>query len=285
MRGHPDPSALSGAVPGATRPHDAGDSPRESRPVPDGDLAAVLNATRALLWITNAAEAAAVAVDLVGDLGGTTVLAGTSNADALPVDVSFGVGEPLLPAAPTASAPRLLLERHLPTFVSDAHRILELVDRTFRVAQDAALDFLTGLPNRQMLSRALGRIQPEDTVIMIDLDHFKAVNDRLGHGEGDRVLRALGRSLTAMVRATERVGRYGGEEFVVILATEGADPFLNRLRAEWNRTCPHPVTFSAGVAPARPAPGRALEAADRAMYRAKQSGRDQWQWAVEADYR
>jgi diguanylate cyclase (GGDEF)-like protein len=136
-----------------------------------------------------------------------------------------------------------------------------------------------------MLGRALGRIQPENTVIMIDLDHFKAVNDNLGHAEGDRVLSVLGHTLTAAVRATDRVGRYGGEEFVVILAAEGADPFLNRLQAEWTRARPHQVTFSAGVAPARPAPGRALEAADRAMYRAKQSGRDQWQWAVEEDYR
>jgi diguanylate cyclase (GGDEF)-like protein len=201
---------------------------------------------------------AAVARDLVEILGGRIIPALTSTGDALPVDVSFGVGEPALPAAPRAEVARMLLERHLPAFVRDAHRALELVSHPARLAEDAAVDSLTGLANRRMLGRALGRLQPEDTVIMIDLDHFKAVNDSLGHHEGDRV---LGLTLTSTLRATDRAGRYGGEEFVVILSEDGAERFLTRLRTEWVKTRPHPITFSAGVASARPDPRKAFDAA------------------------
>lgn len=251
----------------------------------DSALYEVLDATRALLWIGTQADAAEVARDLVGSLGGRTVSARESDEDALPVDLSFGEGDPLLPAAPAASVARMLLERHLPTFIRDAHRALELADQPARLAQDAAVDALTGLANRRTLGRALGRLGPESTVIMIDLDHFKAVNDTFGHEQGDRVLRSLGRTLASTVRATDRVGRYGGEEFVVILAGDDAESFLQRLRSDWTQSRPHPVTFSAGIAPAAPNPQRALGAADHAMYRAKAGGRDQWQWAMQEEYR
>ena len=264
-----------------------GDSANEHPPVPlgaDVALSVVLNATRALLWIETAADASAVARDLVEDLGAVTVAALASTDDALPVDLSFGVGEPVLPAAPRSSVARMLLERHLPIFVRDAQRALELADQTSRLTVDASIDSLTGLANRRMLSRALGRLRPGDTVIMIDLDHFKAINDTVGHQEGDRVLRILGQTLAAYVRATDRVGRYGGEEFVVIASESRPEPFLARFRLEWEKARPYPITFSAGIAPARPDPRRALDAADRAMYRAKASGRDQWQWATKEDY-
>ena len=87
---------------------------------------------------------------------------------------------------------------------------------------------------------------------MIDLDHFKAINDSLGHREGDKVLRLFGHTLAATVRAADQVGRYGGEEFVVILPENGAERFLARLRIEWMRARPYPVTFSAGLACRRP---------------------------------
>jgi len=247
-------------------------------------LQANLHATRALLWIETPADVAAVVLELVHALGGEVVAARTAGGDALPVDVSFGEGEPSLPTALAGGVAHLLLARYLPGTVRDAHRALELAERSSRLAEDAAIDSLTGLANRRMLGRVLGRLSLDNTVIMIDLDHFKAVNDTLGHAEGDRVLRALGKTLAACARATDRVGRYGGEEFVVVLSSTEPDDFLNRLRATWAKARPHPVTFSAGVASAAPDPDRALEAADRAMYRAKRDGRDQWQWAALDDY-
>ena len=244
-----------------------------------------MGATRALLWISTPGDAAAIARDLVSVLGGTTVKASESTGDAIPVDISFGDGEPVLPAAPRESVERREMERHLPGFVNDANRALELVDQTARLAEDAAIDPLTGLANRRLLGRILGRLEPGDIVIMIDLDHFKAVNDTLGHNGGDQVLRSLGQTLGASLRAVDRAGRYGGEEFVVVLKGGGdAEAFLERLRAEWTLRRSHPITFSAGVAPTSPNPSRALEAADRAMYRAKEAERDQWQTAAEEDY-
>jgi diguanylate cyclase (GGDEF)-like protein len=260
-------------------------APPPTEPSADSALAAVLDATRALLWIESPAAVAVIARNLVGTLGGRVVRAADSTAEALPVDVSFGVGEPVLPAAPPTGVARMLLERHLPPFVRDAQRALELLDRPSRLAQDASIDALTGLANRRTLGRALGRLRPEDTVVMIDLDHFKAINDSYGHREGDKVLRLFGHTLAATVRAAEQVGRYGGEEFVVILPESGAERFLARLRIEWMRARPYPVTFSAGVASAGPEPGKALHAADRALYRAKQSGRNRWERSVEEDYR
>jgi diguanylate cyclase (GGDEF)-like protein len=250
----------------------------------DAALSVVLEATRALLWIESPTAVAAIARDLVEMLGGRVIPVADSTEDALPVDVSFGLGEPVLPAASQAGVTRMLLERHLPAFVRDAQRALELLDRPSRLAHDASVDALTGLANRRTLGRALGRLRPEDTVVMIDLDHFKAINDSHGHGEGDRVLRLFGRTLAGNMRAAEQVGRYGGEEFVVILAGNGAERFLARLRIEWMRTRPYPVTFSAGVASAGPDPRKALHAADRALYRAKQSGRNRWARSVEEDY-
>ena len=246
----------------------------------------VLHATRRLLWIESPADALSVVSSLIADLGGSTAPARIARRDALPVDVSFGEGEPLVPVAAPFSVARMLLERHLPMFMLDAQRALELAGKTARLTEDASIDALTGLANRRMLDRSLCRLGPDDLVVMIDLDHFKAVNDRLGHAEGDRVLHTLGRTLMANLRARDLAGRYGGEEFVVILTDPGGpEVFLTRLRREWEAVRPHPITFSAGIASARPDPRRALEAADRALYRAKASGRDQWQYATEEDYR
>jgi diguanylate cyclase (GGDEF)-like protein len=259
--------------------------PPLAEPSVDAALSAVLYATRALLWIESPTAVAEIARDLVEVLGGRVVPAADSTEDALPVDVSFSVGQPALPAAPQAGLARMLLERYLPAFVRDAQRALELLDRPSRLAQDASIDALTGLSNRRTLGLALGRLRPEDTVVMIDLDHFKAINDSHGHREGDQVLRLFGRTMAASLRAADQVGRYGGEEFVVILPGGGAERFLARLRIEWMRTRPYPVTFSAGVAAARPDPRTALQAADRALDRAKQSGRNRWERSTEEDYR
>jgi diguanylate cyclase (GGDEF)-like protein len=279
------------ASPGATAAEKYGGSTPAPPPVAptepsaDAALSAVLVATRGLLWVESPAAVAAIARDLVKMLGGRVIPAADSTEEALPVDVSFGVGEPVLPAAAQAGAARMLLERHLPAFVRDAQRALELLDRPSRLARDASVDALTGLANRRTMDGALGRLRPEETVVMIDLDQFKAINESLGRREGDKILRLFGRTLAAALREADQVGRYDGEEFVVILPRDGAERFLARLRIEWMRKRPYPVTFSAGVAAAGPDPKNALHAADRALYRAKQAGRNRWERASEEDYR
>lgn len=263
---------------------DEGAAPLRGRASRRTTIEAVLDSTRALLWIRTPEDAAAVAADLVALLGGTVLPAQDDTGDAVPIDISFGVGQPMLPHAPRSSPAREALERRLPAFVSDAHRALALVDQSTRLVEAASIDALTGLANRRLLGRRLGRLRPEDTVLMIDLDHFKVVNDTLGHQAGDATLRALGQTLGATLRASDLAGRYGGEEFVVILAEGEPDAFLTRLRDEWVKARPHPITFSAGVAPCGPNPQRALKAADRAMYRAKAAGRDRWHAATKDDY-
>ncbi|MEX2549878.1 MAG: diguanylate cyclase [Nitriliruptoraceae bacterium] len=245
--------------------------------------ASVLVATRELLWVETPADAREAAVGLVEALGGTVVPADQADDSALPVDVSFGEDGPLLPSAPPMSITHMLLSRHLPGFVRDAHRAVELAERTQRLAEDAEVDQLTGLPNRRVLGRALGRLRTDDAVIMLDLDHFKALNDDFGHAEGDGILRSFGRVIADATRARDLAGRYGGEEFVIVLsATEGvpdADGFLRRLRADWERARPQPVTFSAGIATVGADPSATFQRADAAMYAAKRAGRDRWTWA------
>ncbi len=132
-----------------------------------------------------------------------------------------------------------------------------------------------------MLDRALGRLSADDTVIMLDLDHFKRINDSFGHAAGDEVLRVFGRVLRDTVRGGDTVGRFGGEEFLVILPPPGgADVLLRRVRAQWLAERPFPVTFSAGIAASAGDPDQTVNLADQALYLAKAAGRDQWTWAT-----
>jgi hypothetical protein len=142
------------------------ETPPESRYQVPG---AVHEATRSLLRVRVGGDARRVAEQLVRDLGGGLAPVGTDDPYVLPIDLSFGDGEPLLPAAPPGSAARALLERHLPSFLLDARHVLELSGRNERLAESASTDLLTGLPNRRMLDRALGRLSADDTVIMLDL--------------------------------------------------------------------------------------------------------------------
>lgn len=145
-------------------------------------------------------------------------------------------------------------------------------------------DALTGLLNHRACHERLhdemagGR---DVAVVLIDLDHFKVINDALGHAEGDRVLAAAATRLRSVVRDADAVGRLGGEEFVLILPgadAEAAEDCAERARAALAELTVRgrPLAASAGVAAA---PGDGKEAAellangDAALYRAKRSGR------------
>jgi diguanylate cyclase (GGDEF)-like protein len=120
---------------------------------------------------------------------------------------------------------------------------------------------------------------------MLDLDHFKTVNDGYGHLMGDRVLRSLARLLESELRRTDTVGRYGGEEFgVIFFNTDAHDAAatMNRIRDLFSRIthqvadAEFSVSFSCGVAscPEYNTAVSLIAAADRALYAAKQSGRN-----------
>jgi diguanylate cyclase (GGDEF)-like protein len=244
----------------------------------------LLQATRRLLTTTSSTDARALARELVTKMGGTTVLASES-VFCLPVDISFGVGPTEFAWAPPGSAGMILLEAHLPRFVADANEVLAKARQTERFAEDANVDVLTGLANRRSLDRFLRRLQAGEVLVMLDLDSFKRINDTKGHHVGDAILSALGRTLLSQVRARDRVGRYGGDEFLLVLS-EGSNPhqLLERLRTEWETARPHGVTFSAGIAPVVDEPESTLSAADHAMYRAKAAGGDRWIWATRDEY-
>lgn len=161
---------------------------------------------------------------------------------------------------------------------SQAGRALERIRAIARLSIEAQTDALTALANRRQYREALEAIVPGDALVMIDLDHFKMVNDRHGHAAGDEVLQALGDCMRQVSRVGDCMARYGGEEFAMVLAAageEGALKMIERLRALWGSTA-RLATFSAGIAvhSGRESFDQTLENADAALYRAKNEGRD-----------
>ncbi len=158
--------------------------------------------------------------------------------------------------------------------------------------QQASTDPLTGISNRMIYEQHIELIcqrvrdeAAESCLLMLDIDHFKQINDRFGHAAGDRALRIVADQLKARLRADDLLARYGGEEFVVVLSGTNGDAGLRV--ADTLRTCiealsfrgqqqPVSITLSCGVTQVRPDddPQRAFERADRALYQAKHSGRN-----------
>jgi diguanylate cyclase (GGDEF)-like protein len=153
----------------------------------------------------------------------------------------------------------------------------------------ARRDPLTGAGNRRALDDALAAAvddsdgtRPPATLLLLDLDHFKAINDRHGHEVGDRVLREFVLRVQRSVRATDRLFRFGGEEFVLLLdhaderAVERVFLQIRARLAEHGGLAGMPVTVSGGAAQRFPDESveRWLARADAALYAAKQQGRD-----------
>jgi diguanylate cyclase (GGDEF)-like protein len=166
-----------------------------------------------------------------------------------------------------------------------AERTAELQKANERLAHLATVDFLTGVGNRRQFDRALAaeaarsrrHAQPL-SLVLVDLDHFKRVNDLRGHAAGDEALREVGRTLQACARAADVVARFGGEEFAVILphtTLEQAQRFAERARGAV-AALPLAITASFGAAQlgAQGDVEGLLAAADQALYRAKAGGRD-----------
>jgi diguanylate cyclase (GGDEF)-like protein len=139
----------------------------------------------------------------------------------------------------------------------------------------AQRDELTGVGNRRHAAALLTTLRPGDTLVILDLDHFKAVNDTQGHCVGDSVLRTLAQHLVDSVRDADLVARYGGDEFIVILrdAQAGGPLAARRLLQGWRATDPA-TSFSAGLAlhTAADTPESTLGRADASLYAAKRRG-------------
>lgn len=150
---------------------------------------------------------------------------------------------------------------------------------------DVRTDPLTGLNNRRALDETLAgqialraRYGFSFSLAILDVDHFKQVNDNYGHLAGDGMLQQVSKLLESSVRETDFVARYGGEEFVILMAQtelDGACLLAERLRAKVAEETR--VTLSGGVAAAREfeSAGELLARADTALYQAKAAGRNQ----------
>ncbi|MDB5851622.1 MAG: diguanylate cyclase [Rhodoferax sp.] len=174
---------------------------------------------------------------------------------------------------------------------------LKASEHAMRHARDAAVevantDALTGIGNRRHVLLRLDQMlaslhEPGERlcVVVADLDRFKSINDRLGHPAGDVFLKDFARRAQHLLRATDTVGRVGGEEFMMLLPSLGsgqAEKIIDRLHAEVRLARPLALrpddgyTFSAGIADAQR--GESLEAvfrrADAALYQAKSDGRN-----------
>lgn len=245
-------------------------------------VGAELAATQALLRASSAAQVSAIVSTLVHDLGGALVVARYADPDmTVPVDVSLGLSEPVLPSANPVSVAAMRLGTVLPEFLEAARLVLSRLQAQQRRDEEAAHDHLTGVLTRRAWMRRLSRAVPGDSVCLIDLDHFKAVNDTSGHAAGDAALRAFGASLLRSFGEDGSCGRYGGDEFV-ILATGLDGPGLvarcRQVRREWEAERPRAAALmglTIGVAEVDERGGRAaLQRADSAMYQGKTQGRD-----------
>jgi diguanylate cyclase (GGDEF)-like protein len=180
----------------------------------------------------------------------------------------------------------------------DRERVAESVSMAspvlanLRIAEArAATDALTGLPNARSAQHSLRRTAAHAAqhltplaAVMLDLDHFKQVNDRYGHGSGDEVLAALGELLRGTLRGTDFAARVGGEEFLLLLPDsdeDGAVALAEKLRAAVERISaprveqPLSASFGVAVYPRDAQDGQELlRAADRALYTAKRAGRN-----------
>ena len=195
--------------------------------------------------------------------------------------------------------------------MAEQQRILEQLERKTQALEQARdqlerlafIDGLTGVANRRGFDDALqtewrraARVDNWLSLILIDLDWFKAINDRYGHARGDECLQAVAKALSSVAhRPADLVARYGGEELVMLLpATDpaGTEGLMKRVLAEIralkivNEESPHGVlTASAGAVSLRPAKHReeipmAVERADQALYAAKAAGRNRGEHVV-----
>lgn len=172
--------------------------------------------------------------------------------------------------------------------------IVEGTRERLAIERSALVDVLTGLSNRRWLEERLPRFIARHehsgdplSILVIDIDHFKRINDEFGHAAGDDALRAVGKTITACLRPTDFAARYGGEEMVVLLpdtTTDGAIAAAERLRrviagapqiVHDGRTLPV-ITVSIGVTESTEGDTATtlVARADSGLYRAKAEGRN-----------
>jgi len=168
-----------------------------------------------------------------------------------------------------------------------------VAERTAELQQLAVTDSLTGMLNRGAIMSTFSieaglaqRRRGPQCIALVDLDHFKHVNDTLGHLAGDEVLRETAKRIAGAVRATDAVGRYGGEEFLIVFRDMSAEFGRQRCEAIRQAVCASPISFGSEQIAVTASIGFAwilgkdvlqeslVASADRAVYAAKANGRN-----------
>lgn len=252
--------------------------------IPDGAAAAVAGGDRGITGQALRLDRTVVETDYPSMAGAIPAVAaaGFHTLIATPVRADHHILGVLLCASkddqPTSADPEIveLLAAHVGRALRNAtDYALQEINAAYHATQ-ATIDPLTGVGNRRHAESLLSTLEPGDTVLLFDLDHFKGVNDTFGHAAGDAVLQDFARFLQSNIRYVDGVARLGGEEFLVIRRAMGPvteeEP---RLVEAWRATQPR-TTVSAGLAVhhADRTPMATLAAADDALYAAKGQGRD-----------
>lgn len=311
-----DDEARPGAVPGRRDRAALGTAIRALAEAPDLAAAAFLIAENAA-WLLHADHAMVVRVESGGPRVTCALGPGAAQADApvavagalaralrtgrtsqvrssgtaevaAPIDSGGRTWGALVASGPAAGVPRHAHERLAP-FADLVSLAAATHEHRTRLASLAGTDPLTGLGNRRtfdaLLAAEVERATRHDdplSLVLLDIDHFKGVNDRFGHQTGDRVLMEVGRRLVGIARRGEAVTRIGGEEFAWILPRtggEGTGAAAARALAAISATPFDEVgrlTVSAGVCDLAPAGGadEMVRLADQMLYRAKADGRN-----------
>lgn len=188
-----------------------------------------------------------------------------------------------------AEAERILQPTvELLSHISNAYEALQLQTNHLRTFAEARTDPLTGLCNRRALEECLaGEISRQNryaevfSIAIIDIDHFKNINDTQGHMIGDQIIKSVAKQLDCDARESDIVARFGGEEFVIVMPQTGADGAAvtaERIRLQIAENCSAiaPVTVSLGIATAmdKDDADGLLTRADEALYQAKHDGRN-----------
>ncbi|MFK4823843.1 GGDEF domain-containing protein [Paenochrobactrum sp. BZR 588] len=202
-----------------------------------------------------------------------------------PVSITAIVLSAILPIVTAFPSLCILLTKYRQ--LNEQHNLLEIAHAELQAR--AKIDHMTGLLNRESLFEAvkIARARIETgAFLMIDADHFKAINDNFGHATGDRALKLIAFAIENVTRKGDLVGRIGGEEFCVFLPNASGDTakrVADRIRSEVDAThfysdedMLYPLTVSIGctTAPKNESNSQILSRADQALYIAKQRGRN-----------
>lgn len=238
--------------------------------------AVVAWATRDLLRAQSSEEVAGTVAQVIDLLGGMVVPAAEAPAHALPMDVSFGVSEPMLPVAEPGSQALRDLTAHLPALVADARLANDGIIRTAHLSADVATDAATGLDTRATFVRALGRLTDHDAAVVVRLTVPETGTD----DDLADAVRAFAGHVRSQLTPGDLAARIEEDEFGVLLkqaGTAGTAVAVSRLQGDWQQSHPD-VTLHIGVAPFRDSGTMTLrdayEALDRELDAADAAAQD-----------